>query len=245
MIYISHRLREVFELADRITVLKDGKRVGTVAAGEVGPRELVRMMVGRDLDHYYPPRAEPEDVGAVRLRVRGASVGMLRDIDLEVRSGEVVGLAGLQGSGRTELARAIFGVEPFESGEVEVDGKPVRIRSPREAIRYRIGFVTEDRKAEGIVPVRSVRENGWLGLRGLGGRLRRSLGLGRAGKVEELSRAVELRARSLEQEVRYLSGGNQQKVVLTKWLALEPRVLIFDEPTRGVDVGAKGREYTT
>ena len=169
VIYISHRLREVFELADRITVLKDGRKVGTVAAGEVGPRELVRMMVGRDLDHYYPPRAELEDVGAVRLRVRGASVGMLRDIDLEVRSGEVVGLAGLQGSGRTELARAIFGVEPFESGEVEVDGKPVRIRSPREAIRYRIGFVTEDRKAEGIVPVRSVRENGWLGLRGLGG----------------------------------------------------------------------------
>jgi ABC-type sugar transport system ATPase subunit len=239
VIYISHRLREVFELADRITVLKDGRKVGTVAAGDVGPRELVRMMVGRDLDHYYPPRAEPEDVGAVRLRVRGASVGMLRDIDLEVRSGEVVGLAGLQGSGRTELARAIFGVEPFEAGEVELDGKPVRIRSPREAIRYRIGFVTEDRKAEGIVPVRSVRENGWLGLRGLGGRLRRSLGLGRAGKVEELSRAVELRARSLEQEVRYLSGGNQQKVVLTKWLALEPRVLIFDEPTRGVDVGAK------
>ena len=239
VIYISHRLREVFELADRITVLKDGRKVGTVAAGEVGPRELVRMMVGRDLDHYYPPRAEPEDFGAVRLGVRGASVGMLRDIDLEVRSGEVVGLAGLQGSGRTELARAIFGVEPFESGEVEVDGKTVRIRSPREAIRYRIGFVTEDRKAEGIVPVRSVRENGWLGLRGLGGRLRRSLGLGRAGKVEELSRAVELRARSLEQEVRYLSGGNQQKVVLTKWLALEPRVLIFDEPTRGVDVGAK------
>jgi ribose transport system ATP-binding protein len=164
---------------------------------------------------------------------------MLRDIDLEVRSGEVVGLAGLQGSGRTELARAIFGVEPFETGEVEVDGESVSIRSPREAIRHRIGFATEDRKAEGIIPIRSVRENGWLGLRALGGRTRRALGLGTGDKVEELSRAVELRARSLEQEVRYLSGGNQQKVVLTKWLALEPRVLIFDEPTRGIDVGAK------
>src|ERR687894_1107030 len=111
VIYISHRLREVFELADRITVLKDGRKVGTVAAGEVGPRELVRMMVGRDLDHYYPPRAEPGDIGDVRLRVRGGSVGILRNVDLEVRAGEVVGLAGLQGSGRTEFARAVFGVE--------------------------------------------------------------------------------------------------------------------------------------
>jgi len=239
VVYISHRLKEVFELSERVTVLKDGHKVGTVVTAEVGTRELVRMMVGRDLDHYYPPRAEPEDFGEARLRVHGASGGMLRDIDLEVRSGEVLGLAGLQGSGRTELARAIFGVEPFEVGEVEVDGESVRIRSPREAIRHRIGFATEDRKAEGIIPIRSVRENGWLGLRALGGRLRRALGLGTGDKVEELSRAVELRARSLEQEVRYLSGGNQQKVVLTKWLALEPRVLIFDEPTRGIDVGAK------
>jgi ribose transport system ATP-binding protein len=197
------------------------------------------MMVGRDLDHYYPPRAEPGDIGDVRLRVRGGSVGILRNVDLEVRAGEVVGLAGLQGSGRTEFARAVFGVEPFEEGTVEVDGREVRIRSPREAIRHRIGFATEDRKAEGIIPVRSVRENGWLGLRALGRRLRRALGLGGPGKVEELSRAVELRARSLEQEVRYLSGGNQQKVVLTKWLALDPEILIFDEPTRGIDVGAK------
>jgi ABC-type sugar transport system ATPase subunit len=239
IIYISHRLKEVFELADRITVLKDGRKVGTVASGEVGPRELVKMMVGRDLDHYYPPRAEPEDIGDVLLRVRNGSVGMLRGIDLEVRAGEVVGLAGLQGSGRTEFARAVFGVEPFEKGTVEIDGRGVRIRSPRGAIRRRIGFATEDRKAEGIIPVRSVRENGWLGLRALGRRLRRALGVGGAGKVEELSRAVELRARSLEQEVRYLSGGNQQKVVLTKWLALDPRILIFDEPTRGIDVGAK------
>ena len=239
IIYISHRLKEVFELADRITVLKDGTKVGTVASGEVGPRELVRMMVGRDLDHYYPPRAEPSDIGEVRLRVSGGTVGMLRGVDLEVRAGEVVGLAGLQGSGRTEIARAVFGVEPFEEGTVEVDGHEVRIRSPRGAIRHRIGFATEDRKAEGIIPVRSVRENGWLGLRAIGRRLRQKLGLGGAGKVEELTRAVELRARSLEQEVRYLSGGNQQKVVLTKWLALDPRILVFDEPTRGIDVGAK------
>ena len=239
VLYISHRLKEIFELADRITVLKDGQRVGTMRTEEATPRGLVRMMVGRDLDHYFPPRAEPEDVGDVLLRVNRGSVGMLKDVDLEVRSGEVVGLAGLQGSGRTELARAVFGVEPFEVGTVEVDGREARLRSPRGAIRRRIGFATEDRKAEGLIPVRSVRENSWLGLRALGRRVRRALGLGGAGKVEELSRAVELRARSLEQEVRYLSGGNQQKVVLTKWLALDPRILIFDEPTRGIDVGAK------
>jgi ribose transport system ATP-binding protein len=244
ILYISHRLKEVFELADRITVLKDGHGVGTVEASEVSPRELVRMMVGRELDDYYPPRARPEDIGDVRLRLRGAGGGMLENINLEVHAGEVVGIAGLQGSGRTELARAIFGVEPFQSGTLELGSREaplqeVKIGSPREAIRRRVGFITEDRKTEGLVPTRSVRENGWLGLRGIGARLRRKLGVGGAGKVEELTRAVELRARSLEQEVRFLSGGNQQKVVLTKWLALEPDVIIFDEPTRGIDVGAK------
>ena len=244
ILYISHRLKEIFELADRITVLKDGRGVGTVETSEVSPPELVRMMVGRELDDYYPPRAAPEDIGDVRLRVRGGGGRMLKDINLEVRSGEVLGIAGLQGSGRTELARAIFGVEPFETGTLELGGREtplseVKIGAPIDAIRRRVGFITEDRKTEGLVPTRSVRENGWLGLRALGSRLRRRLGIGGTGKVEELTRAVELRAQSLEQEVRFLSGGNQQKVVLTKWLALEPDVLIFDEPTRGIDVGAK------
>jgi len=239
VLYISHRLKEVFELANRITVLKDGRRVGTVNSDAVTSRALVKMMVGRDLDHYFPPRAAPGDLDGVKLRVRGGGVGMLHDINLEVRVGEVVGLAGLQGSGRTELARAIFGVEPFETGTLEIDGRAVQLRSPREAIRHRIGFITEDRKAEGLILVRSVRENGWLGLRALGSRERRERDLAGPNVVEELSRAVELRARNLEQEVRYLSGGNQQKVVLTKWLAVRPEILIFDEPTRGIDVGAK------
>ena len=239
VLYISHRLREVFALADRITVLKDGRLVGTVTPDEVTPPELVRMMVGRELDAYFPPRATPEEIGRVRLTVHGGATDVLEGIDLELRAGEVVGVAGLQGSGRTELARALFGVEPFTAGTVEIDGEPVRVRSPRQAIRRRIGFVTEDRKSEGLVLGRSVRENGWLALRALPGRARPARARRPAELIEELTAAVELRARSLEQEVRELSGGNQQKVVLTKWLAVEPEILIFDEPTRGIDVGAK------
>jgi ABC-type sugar transport system ATPase subunit len=224
----------VFQLADRITVLKDGRRVDTVDASAVSQGELVRLMVGRELDQYFPDRAKPDDVGDVKLRVKGGSTGLLRDIDLELRAGEIVGLAGLVGSGRTELARAIFGIEPFSAGTVEVEGKEVRVRSPRRAIRLGMGFITEDRKVEGLVLGRSVRENTMLALRSLIPRRKRG-----PEPVAELATSVELRARSLEQEVRFLSGGNQQKVVLAKWLALRPQILIFDEPTRGIDVGAK------
>jgi ribose transport system ATP-binding protein len=239
VLYISHRLKEVFDLAQRITVLKDGLKVDTVASDAIQPSELVRMMVGRDLDHYYPPRASAEDLGPFRLRVRGGATERLHDIDLEVRTGEIVGIAGLAGAGRTEVARALFGVEPFTAGTVELDEKPVRIRSPRQAIRAGIGFLTEDRKAEGLVLPQSVRDNTLLALRSLG----RARDVGRPAEgtrsVVELARRVELRAASLEQDVRYLSGGNQQKVVLAKWLATRARILIFDEPTRGIDVGAK------
>jgi ABC-type sugar transport system ATPase subunit len=174
----------------------------------------------------------------VRLHVRGGAVDRLHDIDLEVRAGEIVGLAGLAGAGRTEVARALFGVEPFTAGTVALDGKPVRIRSPRQAIRDGIGFLTEDRKAEGLVLPQSVRDNALLALRSLGRARQNGSPSGRA-SVIDLARRVELRAASLEQEVRYLSGGNQQKVVLAKWLATRARILIFDEPTRGIDVGAK------
>jgi ribose transport system ATP-binding protein len=239
VLYISHRLKEIFDLAQRITVLKDGRQVATVAGDAVSPGELVRMMVGRDLDHYYPPRAAAGKVGNVRLRVQGGAVGKLHDIDLKLRAGEVVGLAGLAGAGRTEVARALFGVESFVAGTVELDGKPVRIRSPRQAIRAGIGFLTEDRKAEGLILPQSVRDNTLLALRSLA-RTRPNAG-GSPGTrlVVDLARRVELRAASLEQEVRDLSGGNQQKVVLAKWLATRARILIFDEPTRGIDVGAK------
>jgi ABC-type sugar transport system ATPase subunit len=239
VLYISHRLKEVFELSRRITVLKDGRRVDTVASDAVRPGELVRMMVGRELDHYFPPRATAAETGDVRLQVRGGAVGKLHDVDLEVRAGEIVGLAGLAGAGRTEVARALFGVEPFTAGIVELNGKPVRIRSPRQAIRAGIGFLTEDRKLEGLILPQSVRDNALLALRSLGQARMNERPVKEAPSVLDLARRVELRAASLEQEVRYLSGGNQQKVVLAKWLATRAQILIFDEPTRGIDVGAK------
>jgi ribose transport system ATP-binding protein len=234
--YISHRLREVFAVADRITVLKDGRRVQTVAAADTTPGELVAAMVGRELDAYFPDRAREDELGSVRLAVRGGGNAVLRGIDLQVRAGEIVGIAGLQGAGRTELVRAIFGAEPFTEGTVEVDGAPRRLRSPRAGVAAGLGYLTEDRKAEGLTLGQSVRDNALL-VRRSGAAPRSSSGA--RSTVEDLARKTDLRARSLEQEVRYLSGGNQQKVVLAKWLALDPGVLLFDEPTRGIDVGAK------
>jgi ABC-type sugar transport system ATPase subunit len=239
MLYISHRLREVFVLADRITVLKDGGLVKTLPASETDSRGLVNLMVGRELDGYFPPRAEPGDLGEVRLKVSGLSTALLRDVSLEVRAGEIVGVAGLQGSGRTELARAIFGADPITAGTIEVDGKAVRIKSPRAAIRAGLGFITEDRKLEGLALAQSIADNMLLAVRTVlpGARRRRNAeGLM---SVKELAEVTELRARGPEQEVRFLSGGNQQKVVLAKWLETRPQILIFDEPTRGIDVGAK------
>jgi len=235
VLYISHRLKEVFEIADRVTVLKDGERVDTVNADDTNAADLVRMMVGRELDQYFPPRAEPGSRGPVKLTLRGAGNDDLSDIDLDVHGGEILGLVGLQGSGRTELARAIFGADPFQRGTLELDGKQREINSPRQAIAAGIGFVTEDRKSEGLALSQSVRDNVALAWRGLKRSLRREHEL----EVGDLVKAVELRSRGLGQEVRFLSGGNQQKVVLAKWLATEPQLVIFDEPTRGIDVGAK------
>ncbi|MGR6918539.1 sugar ABC transporter ATP-binding protein [[Actinomadura] parvosata] len=225
VVYISHRLREVFDLAGRVTVLKDGARVTTSPIGAVTPGELIRLMVGRDLGAAYPPRSAA--AGETRLRLRGAGNHRLRDIDLELRAGEIVGVAGLQGSGRSELAKAIFGAEPFTTGEM----LPARPRSVRQGMALGIGLVTEDRKAEGLALRQSVRDNALLAARAAGARARDGLA-GLFGRVR-LSPARQ------EQEVRYLSGGNQQKVVLVKWLTMAPRVLLFDEPTRGVDIGAK------
>jgi ABC-type sugar transport system ATPase subunit len=227
VLYVSHRLREVFDLSQRITVLKDGLRVTTTKTDEITADQLVRAMVGRPLDAMFPDRATTR--GAVRLAIRDGGNNRLREINLELYAGEIVGLAGLQGSGRSAVARAICGVDPLNTGEFEVDGQLVSIRSPRAAIRHGIAHVTEDRKGEGLALQQTVRDNTMLVRNAAFGRKRID--------VEQLLRSVQLKSKGTEQEVRYLSGGNQQKVVLAKWLAVQPIVLVADEPTRGIDVG--------
>ncbi|MFD3842876.1 sugar ABC transporter ATP-binding protein [Streptomyces sp. NPDC058642] len=237
VLYVSHRLKEVFDLSSRITVLKDGRVVATLDTADTSADQLVRHMVGRELSSYYPGLAKPQELGPVRLTVRGGGNRKLRGIDLRLRAGEVLGVGGLQGSGRSALARALFGAAPFSTGQVTVDGAPVRLRSPRAAMRAGIAYVSEDRKGEGIVAEQSVLDNALLA-----GRAVRPGWVGRGARtarVRELLAAVELRAAGEEQEIRFLSGGNQQKVVLARWLALAPGILLFDEPTRGIDVGAK------
>jgi ribose transport system ATP-binding protein len=241
VVYISHRFREIFEIADRVTVLKDGDVVATRERAGLDGAELVRLMVGRDLSDYYPERAREDQLGDVVLQVVGGGNAVLHDIDLEVRGGEVLGIAGLQGAGRTELARALFGADPFTRGEVRIHGKPVALRTPRDAVRRRMGFITEDRKREGLSLRQPITDNvvlAYRALRPLWARLGRD-GQGGHPPVKALVDSVDVRAAGLHQEVQFLSGGNQQKVVLAKWLATAEDLLIFDEPTRGIDVNGK------
>jgi ABC-type sugar transport system ATPase subunit len=238
IVYVSHRLPEIFALADRVTVLRDGALVGTRAVGEVGEAELVSMMVGRAIDRLYP-KIETEPGPAV-LELRSLSYrDTVRDISLTLRAGEILGLAGLIGAGRTELALTIFGITPATSGEILVDGSPVSISSPAAARRLGIAYVPEDRGSQGLIRPQTVRENLSLAILD---RLARLLMVDRPRETALAKEAIarfSIRTRGPEQRVRQLSGGNQQKVVLAKWVATEPRVLIMDEPTRGIDVGAK------
>ncbi len=242
VIFISHRLIEVFELAQRVTVLKDGQKVATELTGDLTMSRIVELMVGRVLSEYFPERARPEDIGEVALRLHGASNEALHDIDLELRAGEIVGVAGLQGSGRTALAQAIFGVSPFREGTMEIKGRAEVLQTPAQAIRNRFGYVTEDRKYEGLTLKQPINDNIMLTLRSLQRKMSRAFRNGTEsdeGMALELAQRVDVRAPTMEREVRFLSGGNQQKVVLAKWLATNAEVLIFDEPTRGIDVEAK------
>jgi ribose transport system ATP-binding protein len=242
IVYISHRMEELFAIGDRVTVLRDGRHVGTRTTKEASMAELVRMMVGRDLKEQFPKqRATPGDevLRVDRLRREG----VLHDITLTLRRGEVVGLAGLMGSGRTELARAIFGADRIDGGSIFVRGQRREIRGPRDAIDLGIGFLTEDRKQQGLVLVLSVQEN--ICLPSVS-RLARG-GMMQPARERELTaqRIGDLRIKTPgpHQRVMHLSGGNQQKVVLGKWLCTEAEILIFDEPTRGIDVGAKVEIY--
>jgi L-arabinose transport system ATP-binding protein len=244
VVYVSHRLREVFDLADRIAVLRDGKLVGVRSASETSEPELVRLMVGRPISQLFERgHAESRGDESAVLRVDGLCDSLLRDVSLEIHRGEIVGLAGLIGAGRTELAKALFGERRVDSGRVLVGGEEVRIRSPRDAIRAGLAFAPEDRKAEALVLVRSVRENTSLAILDRVRRFRFVRSRQELAIVSELVKRLRVKSPSLAQEVGKLSGGNQQKVVLARWLARQPRVLILDEPTRGIDVGAKAEVY--
>ncbi len=239
ILYVSHRLKEIFELCDTITVLKDGAQVTTRDSTTLDDAELVRLMVGRSISSFFPDPVPGTEVGAPRLELRGAGNGYVDGIDLTLRAGEVLGISGLQGSGRTELLDAIFGVDSFTRGEMLLDGKAIRTKSPRGAIGAGIAMITEDRKATGLALNQTILDNALGVVRSV---FPRRTGPARR-EVPGLLSNLEVSARALDQEVQFLSGGNQQKVVLGRWLATNPGVVLMDEPTRGIDVGAKHSIY--
>ncbi len=242
VIYISHRMEEIFEIGDRVTVLRDGKYVGTRNVAETSKAELVKMMVDRELNEQYPRNRS--GIGDEVLRLENISTrGGLKDITFSLHKGEILGISGLLGSGRSELARAIFGVDKTTSGRIFVKGQLQKIGSPRAAISQRIGYLTEDRKSQGLVLNLSVKEN--ITLASLDSCSR--LGVIRFDREEDLAgsyaRSLRIKTPNLSQKALHLSGGNQQKVVLAKWLCSKAEIFIFDEPTRGIDVGSKVEIY--
>lgn len=241
IIYVSHRLEEIFEIGDRITILRDGNVVHSCAVSEVDRRSLVRWMVGRELEHEYPKTNLQR--GEEILRVENLCAGMLRGIHLTLYRSEILGLAGLVGAGRSELARVLFGADPFQSGKIFLEGKEIQPRSPREAIDLGIGLLTEDRNQYGLIMHMSVRENvtlsnlrdvmnGWVLNRVQENRV-----------VRKYAGELRIKTPTVEQDVENLSGGNRQKVVLARWLFTRSKLLIFDEPTSGIDVGVKYEIY--
>jgi rhamnose transport system ATP-binding protein len=239
IIYISHRLEEIFALADRVTVLRDGASTGTFEVREIDEGALIRLMVGREVTHLYPPSLGAP--GEVRLRVDRlcCQASGVKDISFEVRAGEILGLAGLVGAGRSELARVLFGLTPADGGTLSIDGQAIRVRSPSDAIAQGIAYVPEDRRRHGVVPDMTVAENvtlaahrryfpsGWLQERI------------EASAARDAVERLAIKTAGIDAPVSSLSGGNQQKVSLSRWLATEPKLLVLDEPTQGVDVGAK------
>ncbi len=251
VIFVTHRLSEAMRICDRVTVLRDGRLVGTRNVATLDMDDLIRMMVGRSAEQLYRRPATRHAPGAIRLRVRGLSTEgvaahgtTLRGVDLEVRAGEILGIAGLVGAGRTEFSRAIFGADPRAAGQIELDGRPLAIRNPRDAIRAGIGLVPEDRKLQALFLSQAVRHN--FSIASLSQFLALRIFVrerAEAAALEQYRRALKIRMSSGEQTVVNLSGGNQQKVVLARWLALKPKVLIVDEPTRGVDIAAKAEVH--
>jgi ribose transport system ATP-binding protein len=246
VVYISHRLAEVQRVADRVVVLRDGRNAGELARAEISHANLVRLMVGRELGQFFHKQGSgvPRP-GPPRLEVRGVryAEGPATPVSFELRGGQIVCMAGLVGAGRTELAEALFGIRHLVEGEVRIDGRPVRIRSPKQAIRAGLLLAPEDRRAHGLVLEASVQQNMGLPNLDMLSWLRLVAGRREAELAHTMCQRLGVRTPSLRQPVALLSGGNQQKVVLGKWLARRPSVLILDEPTRGIDVGAKSEIY--
>lgn len=242
IVYISHRMEEIFALCDRITILRDGQYIDTKEIKDLTMDDVVQMMIGREIGERFPKR--DSKIGDVVLKVEGLTSGKLfHDVEFEVRAGEVLGVAGLMGAGRTEIMQAIFGNLKKDSGKIYIDGEEVSIKNPRQAIKAGIGFVTEDRKTEGLLLEKSIAENieiANLGKVSKGGVLKKD-------KQDEIVKKGidEFRVKCFGpwHECNNLSGGNQQKVVLAKWVYTDPKILILDEPTRGVDIGAKKEIY--
>lgn len=242
IVYISHRMEEIFDLCDRITVLRDGQYIDTRNISDIDMDDIVRMMIGREIGERYPSRNH--SIGETVFEVRNLTKkDAFEDVSFSVGAGEVLGVSGLMGAGRTEIMQALFGYVRSDSGEILIDGKPVKIKNPADAMKAGIGFITEDRKVEGLMLDKTIREN--IGLTNLGV----ISGGGVISKPKEKSlikRGIEefkIRCFGSEHECGNLSGGNQQKVVLAKWIYTEPKILILDEPTRGVDIGAKKEIY--
>lgn len=241
-VYISHRMEEIFSICDRITILRDGEYVGVRVIKETTFDEIVQMMVGRELGERFPERNAT--IGDVKLELKGVTrPGLCEDISFSVRKGEVVALAGLMGAGRTEVAQAIFGYRKMSKGQILIDGKPVNIKNPRQAKNLGIGFVTEDRKTQGLIVDFSIKENITMAnfeKASASGIISRSK---EKSFVGDLVKKLGVKTPSAELSAKSLSGGNQQKVVIAKWLGINPEILILDEPTRGVDIGAKKEIY--
>ena len=243
IVYISHRMEEIFQLCDRITILRDGQYVGTENIKDITMDGVVQMMIGREIGERYPQR--DVKIGEEVIRVEGLThEKMFRDVNFSVRAGEVLGVSGLMGAGRTEIMQAIFGNLPIVSGKVFIEGKEVHIKNPKQAIEAGIGFITEDRKTEGLLLEKSIAEN--IELCNLGKVSKNSV-LSKAKGAALVKRGIEefrIKCFGPDHECNNLSGGNQQKVVLAKWIYTDPKILILDEPTRGVDIGAKAEIYS-
>jgi ribose transport system ATP-binding protein len=243
LVYVSHRMEEIFRICDKVSVLRDGHFVGEREVKATSFDEVVRLMVGRELGERFPKRTQTP--GEVRFKVAGlADDGQISDISFDVRAGEVLGVAGLMGAGRSEILRTIFGLNRKTAGSVSLDGRTLDVRDASSAIDAGIGFVTEDRKSQGLVLGMSVRENATLVHLGSYARFGVVNNSAERDAVAQLIKQLRIRTRDAELDVKSLSGGNQQKVVFAKWLAAPPKVLLLDEPTRGVDVGGKAEIYT-